>query len=60
MDTADAVGDASRTTPSKALDQVGLKLLASGLRYCVGDETGGAAAGSGEDEWSGCSCVWPK
>lgn len=35
---------------SKALDQVGLKLLVSGLRFCALDEKGARAAGYTEEE----------
>ena len=36
---------------SKALEQVGFKLLASGLRYCVADPDAARAAGYTEDEF---------
>jgi CsoR family transcriptional regulator, copper-sensing transcriptional repressor len=35
---------------SRALDQVGFKLLATGMRYCATDETAAAEAGFDTDE----------
>lgn len=35
---------------SKALDQVGFKILASGLRYCARDQQGARTAGYSEDD----------
>lgn len=36
---------------SEALDQVGFKLLASGLRHCLRDDGAAVRAGYSEDEW---------
>lgn len=35
---------------SKALEQVGFKILASGLRFCASDEKGARKAGYSEEE----------